>query len=193
MVQVELRDAFRLLNHGATTLIASAHEGRRNVMAAQWVMPLDFNPPKFAVVIDSNTYTRKLVEASGELVINVPLLAQADLVWTVGSTSGQSSDKFADFNIATLPSQVVGPPCIAGCAAWLECKVVQAPYAASVAEALDLFVVEVVAARAAAGLWQDRCWNFSHEVCTMHHTARGSFFRTGETQQARLLESNERH
>ena len=45
---VELPKAHRLLNHGPTTLVAAEHSGRRNVMAAAWVMPLDFDPPKFA-------------------------------------------------------------------------------------------------------------------------------------------------
>ena len=32
-VPVELRRAYRLLNHGATTIVTAAHEGRRNIMA----------------------------------------------------------------------------------------------------------------------------------------------------------------
>ena len=35
-----------------TTLVTSAAGGRRNVMAAAWVMPIDFDPPKIAAVID---------------------------------------------------------------------------------------------------------------------------------------------
>ena len=31
---------------------------RRNIMAAAWAMPLDFDPPKVAVVIDKSTLTR---------------------------------------------------------------------------------------------------------------------------------------
>ncbi len=58
--------ACRLLNHGLTVLVLSAHAGRRNVMAASWSMPLDFDPPKVAVVIDKATPTRELVEATGD-------------------------------------------------------------------------------------------------------------------------------
>ena len=43
---VDLPRAYRLLNHGPTVLVSAEHEGRRNVMAAAWVMPLDFNPAK---------------------------------------------------------------------------------------------------------------------------------------------------
>jgi flavin reductase (DIM6/NTAB) family NADH-FMN oxidoreductase RutF len=39
---VELPKSYRLLNHGPTVLVSAAHGGRRNVMAAAWAMPLDF-------------------------------------------------------------------------------------------------------------------------------------------------------
>ena len=35
-VAVPLPKAYRLLNHGPTVLVSSAHAGRRNVMAAAW-------------------------------------------------------------------------------------------------------------------------------------------------------------
>src|SRR5438874_6815398 len=71
-VPVDLAKSYRLLNHGPTVMVSSAAGGRINVMSAAWSMPLDFAPPKVAVVIDKNTFTRELVEASGELVLNVP-------------------------------------------------------------------------------------------------------------------------
>ena len=74
---VPLDKSWRLMNHGPTVLVSSAHGGRRNVMAAAWNMPLDFDPPKVAVVIDKSTYTRELIEASGEFVLAVPSQAIA--------------------------------------------------------------------------------------------------------------------
>ncbi|VVD97683.1 flavin reductase [Pandoraea eparura] len=61
---VELSKAYRPLNHGPTVLVGGAHDARRNVMAAAWSMPLDFSPPKVAVVIDRNTLTRERGEAA---------------------------------------------------------------------------------------------------------------------------------
>lgn len=49
---VALPHASRLVNHGPTVLVTSAHGGRRNVMAAAWSMPVEFTPPRIAVVID---------------------------------------------------------------------------------------------------------------------------------------------
>jgi len=50
---VDLSKAYRLLNHGPTVLVA-ASGGKRNIMAAAWAMPLDFSPPKVAVVLDKS-------------------------------------------------------------------------------------------------------------------------------------------
>ncbi|STS82980.1 putative enzyme [Klebsiella pneumoniae] len=51
---VELQYASRLLNHGPTILITSydAPSDRRNVMAAAWSMPVEFAPPRVAIVVD---------------------------------------------------------------------------------------------------------------------------------------------
>lgn len=54
-LSVDLAKAYRLLNHGPTVLVSAAHGGQRNIMAAAWAMPLDFAPPKVAVVLDKAT------------------------------------------------------------------------------------------------------------------------------------------
>jgi flavin reductase (DIM6/NTAB) family NADH-FMN oxidoreductase RutF len=74
---VPLDKAYRLLNHGPTVLVSSAHAGEHNVMAAAWSMPLDFQPPKVTVVIDKATRTRTLVEGSGWFALNIPARALA--------------------------------------------------------------------------------------------------------------------
>jgi flavin reductase (DIM6/NTAB) family NADH-FMN oxidoreductase RutF len=86
---VDLAHASRLVNQGPTVLVSAAHGGRRNLMAAAWSMPVEFTPPRIAVVIDKSTYTRELIEASGTLALCIPCRAQADLTFTVGSVSGR--------------------------------------------------------------------------------------------------------
>lgn len=90
---VPLAKAYRLLNHGPTVLVSAAHNGARNIMAAAWSVPIDFEPPKVAVVLDKSTWTRKLLEQSGTFVLQVPVVTQADLVETVGSVSGLALDE----------------------------------------------------------------------------------------------------
>lgn len=182
-VAVPLRKAYKLINHGPTTLITSSAGGHRNVMAAAWVMALDYDPPKVAAVIAAGTYTRKLVEASGEFVVNVPTVAMAPAVYAAGQVSGEDEDKFATHAFGTAPASIVAPPLIEGCAAWLECKVVPEP---DMRERYDLFVGEVVAAWADSESFADGIWRFpSDDKRTIHHLSGGVFLSSGDRLDAK--------
>jgi flavin reductase (DIM6/NTAB) family NADH-FMN oxidoreductase RutF len=189
---VALPQAYRLLNHGPTVLVSAAHGGRRNVMAAAWAMPLDFDPPKVAVVIDKATFTRGLVEASGRFALNLPCRALADATFTVGSTSAkeqgpQDADKFDRCGLASFDGAATGLPLIEGCVAWLECRVLPEPH---VQQAYDLFVGEVVAVQADSRVFSKGRWHFAPEhesLRTLHHIAGGAFFSVADPLQARLL------
>ena len=176
-VPVELKRAYRLLNHGPTTLISAAHGGRRNVMAAAWVMPLDFDPPKVAAVLSFDTFTRELVEASGEFVVAVPCVAQAEMVAAVGSESGREVDKFAAHQLTTTPASQVAAPLIDGCLAWLECRLLRDD---RLAHDHDLLLGEVLAAWADDDVFDGRYWHFADDARrSIHHIAGGRFFATG--------------
>lgn len=183
--------AYRLLNHGPTVLISSAHNAKRNIMAAAWVCALDFDPPKITAVIDKNTYTRELIEASGSFAINIPCVAQIDIVKALGSCSGRDlpeTDKFAENQLATFAAQQIEAPLLAGCVAWLECKIIPEPHNQNT---YDLFIAEVVAAYADERVFSqnnDGGWRWHFEghddLRTIHHVAGGSFFATGQAMQA---------
>jgi flavin reductase (DIM6/NTAB) family NADH-FMN oxidoreductase RutF len=180
-----LSKAYRLLNHGPTVLVTTAHGSQRNIMAAAWNMPLDFDPPKIAIVIDKNTYTRELIEASGSFVINVPCRAQAAMVVQVGSSSGREllgkspDNKYAAFDLPIMPATNIHAPLLAGCVAWLECKVIPEPH---IQNTYDLFLGEVVAAYADERVFSNGRWHFEghDELRTIHHVAGGGFFAIGE-------------
>jgi flavin reductase (DIM6/NTAB) family NADH-FMN oxidoreductase RutF len=191
MVNVDLAKAYRLLNHGPTILVTSSHAGKQNVMAAAWNVPLDFDPPKIIVVIDKNTYTRELVEASGTFAINVPCVAQIDTVQKVGSSSGrdlQATDKFAEYGLETFPAKEIVAPLLKGCVAWLECRIIPEPHNQNT---YDLFIAEVLAAYADERVFSDGHWHFEGDdqetydkLRTIHHVAGGTFFATGKVHQA---------
>ncbi len=182
--------AYRLLNHGPTVLVTSAHGAHCNIMAAAWNMPLDFDPPKVAIVIDKNTYTRELMEASGTFAINVPCRAQAALVVRVGNSSGREllgkslENKFAAFDIPTFTASEIAAPLVSGCVAWLECRVIAEPH---IQNAYDLFLAEVVAAQADERVFSEGRWHFEghDDLRTLHHIAGGQFLISGESLNAR--------
>jgi flavin reductase (DIM6/NTAB) family NADH-FMN oxidoreductase RutF len=168
------RHAYKLL--GATTLVSSAHGEKRNVMAAAWVMALDYAPPKLAAVIAEGTYTRELVDASQELAICIPSKAMLDETYAVGSHSGRTVDKLA--KLKTFAGEHVKAPLIEGCVAWLECRVLET------LPQYDLFICEVLAASADDIYFADGEWKLAE---TLHHVNKGVFFATGERLEARKL------
>lgn len=95
-IPIELHHASRLLNHGPTVLITSFDEQsqRRNIMAAAWSMPVEFEPPRVAIVVDKSTWTRELIEHNGKFGIVIPGVAATNWTWAVGSVSGRDEDKF---------------------------------------------------------------------------------------------------
>jgi flavin reductase (DIM6/NTAB) family NADH-FMN oxidoreductase RutF len=178
---VDLPRAYRLLSHGPTVLVSSAHGGRRNIMAASWNTALDFSPAKVLVVIDKSTYTRELVDASGCFALNVPTRALAQATRDVGSMSGRDlgEDKFAHFGLPTFPASKIDMPLLEGCAAWLECRVIAEP---NNEKTYDLFIGEVVAAWADTRVFSDGRWHFDgHDsMRTIHYVAGGTFHVTGD-------------
>ncbi len=182
MQPVELTKAFRLLNHGPTTIITSAHAGKQNIMAAAWVCALDFNPPKVTVVIDSKTYTRELMEAEGFFAINLPCVKQIEMVKKVGGISGHDlpgTDKFVEYGIEAFAAQEISAPLVKDCVAWLECKIIPEPHNQNT---YDLFIAEVVAAQADQRVFSDGRWHFEghDELRTIHHVAGGVLYATGQ-------------
>lgn len=175
---VALEAAYLLMNHGPVTLVSTAHGERRNVMAASWAMPLDFSPPKVAVVVDRTTLTRELIEASGRFTLNIPCRAIAGQVLAVGSCTGREVDKFATLGIATAPGSVGDAPLIDGCVAWLECRVISELHNE---QRYDLFLGEVLAAWADPRVFADGRWRFDDDALrTIHYLAGGNFLASGD-------------
>ena len=186
-VDIELSKAYRLLNHGPTVLISSDNNGKKNIMAAAWVCALDFDPPKITAVIDKNTYTRELIEASGSFAINVPCVAQVDLVTKLGASSGREldgTDKFDENKLEIFAAKQIPAPLLVGCVAWLECKVIPEPHNQST---YDLFIAEVVAAYGDERVLSDGRWQFNghDDLRTIHHVAGGAYFAAGKLLQAK--------
>lgn len=182
---VALHHASRLVNHGPTVLVTSAHAGRRNVMAAAWSMPVEFTPPRIAVVIDKSTFTRELVMASGAFALCIPGAALVDFTYAVGQASGRDADKFARHGVEAGMGPVLGLPVIeTGCAAWLECRLIPERHTE---DAYDTCFGEVVAAAADERIFANGRWAFTDdnaELQTIHHLGAGNFVRAGGVLRA---------
>ena len=186
LAPVDLAKAYRLLNHGPTVLVSARHAGVDNVMSAAWACALDFAPPKLTVVIDKATRTRALVEHSGHFVIQVPTAAQMQLTHDVGNTSlHQDQDKLRHHGVELFGIEGHDLPFVAGCSAWLACRLIPEPHNQ---QAYDLFIGEVVGAWADTRVFANGHWHFETagpEWRSLHYVAGGQFYAIGESLVAR--------
>ena len=191
LLPVEPRHTYRLLNHGPTVLVGSAHAGRVNVMAAAWAMPLDFDTPKVAVVIDKNTLTAELVQASGYVSLHVPPVAMADAVLALGTLSGKDHpDKLQRCGVEVTLDDETSLPLVVGCVGQMVCRVL--PATAHVAGPHDLCLAEVMRAWADPRVFRDGRWHFDEaddSLRSLHYMAGGQFYATGASIVARPPET----
>ncbi|KQN52227.1 flavin reductase family protein [Rouxiella silvae] len=178
---VPLDKSYRLVNHGPTILVSARHDGVDNVMAAAWACGLDFSPPKLTVVIDKIAKTRELVEKSGIFVIQIPTAAQAKLTLELGTvTMHQQPDKLANAAVELFDIEDFNLPFVAGCSAWLACKLIPEPHNQ---QTYDLFIAEIVGAWADARVFKDGHWQFEQadpSLRSLHYVAGGHFYAIGE-------------
>ncbi|MGM3192755.1 flavin reductase family protein [Dickeya dadantii subsp. dieffenbachiae] len=183
---VELAKAYRLVNHGPTVLVSACHDGVEDVMAAAWCCALDFAPPKLTVVLDKATKTRELLENSGYFAIQVPTAAQLELTNQVGSISLRDNpDKLARCQMELFRTGESDVPLVAGCAAWLLCKLIPESHNQ---QTYDLFIGEVIGAWADSRVFSEGHWHFEDadpQWRSLHHVAGGHYYAIGDVLDAK--------
>jgi flavin reductase (DIM6/NTAB) family NADH-FMN oxidoreductase RutF len=107
-----------------TYLIVAGVE-KPNVMTADWVVPLSFNPPLIGVAIGHTRYTHNLIRDGKEFVVAVPTIELLKDVWAAGTLSGEKGDKFEKLGLTPVKSKKVRVPSIKECQANIECRVVK--------------------------------------------------------------------
>lgn len=183
---VPLAKAYRLINHGPTVLVSARDAGVDNVMAAAWACGLDYDPPKLTVVIAEGTKTRQLVEASGVFAVQVPTARQVRLTDDVGTHSLMDDPaKLERFGVGLFEIEGYDLPFVAGCAAWLACRLIPEPHNQT---AYDLFIGEVTGAFADTRAFKDGRWLFETADPawrSLHHVAGGRYYAIGEALSSR--------
>ena len=175
---IPLPKAFRLLNHGPVLLVSGCHNGTDNAMAAAWGCPLDYNPCRLTVVLDKSAFTRNLIEQSGRFAVQIPVQAQAELVLAMGRSSRNANPRKMD-NVPLFRQAEFDVPLVAGCAAWLACRVLPEPHNQ---QEYDLFIGEVEAAWADDAVFRDGHWRFDEagdDWRTLHYVSGGQFYAIG--------------
>ena len=113
---------YRVLYPLRTYLIVSGDREKPNIMTADWVIPLSFNPFLVGVAISPKRFSHGLIEKYREFVVAVPSVEMLKDVWTAGTRSGY--EKLKEMSITLADSKKISAPSIAEALANIECRVV---------------------------------------------------------------------
>ncbi|MGD2200529.1 MAG: flavin reductase family protein [Candidatus Bathyarchaeota archaeon] len=120
--------------------------GAPNIITLGMYMPISHRPPLVCIGVAPQRYSHRLIEETGEFVINSPPINIEEEMHYCGTRSGRDVDKFKETGLTPIPSLEVRPPRIEECFGHLECRVVQSITCGD----HTLFVGEVVATSADA-------------------------------------------
>lgn len=185
---VELQYASRLLNHGPTILITSydASSDRRNVMAAAWSMPVEFAPPRVAIVVDKSTGRGRSSSAMAPSALWFPVSPPpAGPTPSAASAAAMRTNSRSGIPVVTGPE--LGLPLIEEkCLAWMECRLLPATAAQT---QYDTLFGEVVSAAADERAFVTGRWQFDDDkLNTLHHLGTGNFVASGRHVRANSLD-----
>ncbi|MCI4446063.1 MAG: flavin reductase family protein [Candidatus Aminicenantes bacterium] len=96
--------------------------GLSNIVSVSFCLPLSKNPPLLGCALGQNSYSRKLIDSTGEFIVNVPPATMRKEIYFCGFHSGADIDKFKATGLTPLPGRKVKAPIIAECLAHMECQ-----------------------------------------------------------------------
>jgi flavin reductase (DIM6/NTAB) family NADH-FMN oxidoreductase RutF len=97
--------------------------GKPNVITLAWVGVASSDPPTLGLGIRTHRHSYRLIDDSGEFVVNIPtedILRDADFC---GMVTGKDVDKFSETGLTPEPADEVKPPLIRECPVNIECVV----------------------------------------------------------------------
>ena len=123
-VPININLAYRLLHPMHTVLVSCiGNSGKPNVTTLAWAMPTSQNPPLIAISIAPGRHSHRLIQESGEFIVNIPTIEILQAVYACGSLTGRSFDKIKKANLTLITARKVRAPAIGECIAHLECEV----------------------------------------------------------------------
>ena len=133
---------FYQLAPGTAAIITTHWQGKDNAMAAAWHATLSVAPPLFGVSIAPTRHTSSQILGSKEFGVNFVSHDLAEMVASVGGSTGKTIEKFRQFNIAKEKPIATSVPILKAAYSAFECRLVDnRAYGDHI-----LFVGEIVAA-----------------------------------------------
>ena len=106
----------------ATIFVSTAHEDRRDIMTAT-AMFVSEKEPLIAISVAKDHLTEQLINKSGKFTLIIAGEDHRRLAMQVGSSKGETADKFEKFSIATESAEPGSALVPQGAAAWMACDV----------------------------------------------------------------------
>lgn len=179
IINVDIQKSYHILNHGATTIVSAEFDGVKNAMAVTWACPLDYD--KVTIVPHNGSFTRTLIEKSGYFAVQIPVATQKDLLLNLGDENNSRFDNPHKMDgVELFYKDDFKVPLVAGCAAWIICKVIPEPHNE---QTYDLFIGQVVAAYGDDRVFDGSHWRFDEvgdELKTLHYVAGKKFYLDGK-------------
>lgn len=136
-------DQIRLVQPGLTVLITSSYDGNDALMAAAWISPVSYIPPRIAVAISPERYTYDVVRNSGMFAVNIMEFKYVDSVCKAGILSGRDyRDKFLAVGLSRSRGYKLPIVTVKEAVGVVECKVLNVVPAGD----HDIFIGDVVIA-----------------------------------------------
>jgi flavin reductase (DIM6/NTAB) family NADH-FMN oxidoreductase RutF len=106
----------------SVVFVCTAHADQHDIMTAT-SMFVSEKEPLLAISVSKNHLTEKLIDQSGRFTLVIAAEGQKQLAMQVGSSKGETIDKFKKFAIKTIASKSGRELIPDGAAAWLACEV----------------------------------------------------------------------
>jgi len=170
-VDIPIDVSTRLINHGPVSLLTSAYQDKKDVMALAWYMPVSHTPRCIAIAIVPKRYSYQLIGKSKEFVLNIPSIEFKSFLLKCGSCSGRDVDKYKEFRLKTLKAKKVSALLLEDCVAHIECVVVDEKKVGD----HQVLIGEVVAASANEGIVKPDGIIDLKKAKMLHHLGGTSF------------------
>ena len=161
----------------AALVSCMGRDGKSNLITVAWCGNVNSSPPMLSISVRPIRHSHAILVESGEFVVNIPAVQQAQAVDYCGVVSGRDIDKFASTGLTPAPAGKVACPLVAECPVNISCRIEQRHSLGS----HDLFLAMVEEVAVDSRL-MDASGRFLVERANFLCYAHGFYFSLGSRQ-----------
>lgn len=156
MQELPLTSVHSIIGASPVIMVATSDGTKNDVMTMSWLTMADFNPPLIAIVIGNDHLSYENLFKTRVCVIAVPGVDLMETALAVGSCSGHTVDKFAQYPLTAVNGSEVAAPLIEECIYNFECRIKDD----SLADKFGIVVLEVLKAWSNPEREEQRYFNY---------------------------------